>query len=41
MKSTLNHLGGFVTGTAIAAGLILNMDDVMYHSFKRHVIFPF
>lgn len=37
----LFKVGGFVGGSAIGAGFICNMDDVIYNQLRRNVILPF
>ena len=37
----LYKVGGLISGTAIGAGFICNMDDVIYGQLRRNVILPF
>jgi len=36
----LYKVSGFLGGTAIGAGFICNMDDVIYSQLRRNVILP-
>jgi hypothetical protein len=37
----LFKVGGFISGTAIGAGFVCNMDDVIYSQLRRNVVLPF
>jgi hypothetical protein len=36
----LYKLGGFVSGTALGATFVVNMDDMIYGQFRRNVLLP-
>lgn len=37
----LYKVGGFVTGSALGAGFVCSMDEIIYSQLRRNIILPF